>query len=110
MTVRKIVRRVVGVTLEGRAARAPARTAQVRVKPAGKTVDEFCAAWDISRGTYDKWKKLGRGPVELQPGGPGGRVIITPASEAEWQRRHTGLDVAAESAEDAAATDISVIT
>jgi hypothetical protein len=66
---------------------------------AGKSIVEFCQAWGISRRTYDNWQRKGLGPAVVQPGGPGGRAIITPQSEEAWARRHTAIAGIIEAAE-----------
>lgn len=53
------------------------------VSRAGKSPAEFCAAYGISRSTFEDWRRRGLGPAELQPI-PGGRIIITEAAEAAW--------------------------
>jgi hypothetical protein len=58
-------------------------------KRAGKSVTEFCCAYDVSRSTVANWDKQGVGPAWTQPAGPGGRKILTQENEEEWQRRHT---------------------
>jgi hypothetical protein len=65
----------------------------------GKTVDEFCAAYDVSPATFYRWKLQGNAPAVWQPGGPGGRQIITPESEDAWKRAHTALAAAIDAAE-----------
>ena len=57
---------------------------------AGKSVAEFCAAYNISRSTFDNWQRRGVGPAVLQPI-PGGRKIITNAAEEAWLRERAGL-------------------
>jgi hypothetical protein len=66
---------------------------------AGKSISEFCQAWNISRRTFDNWRKRGLAPGVVQPGGPGGRAIITPQSEEAWARRHTTIAGIIEAAE-----------
>ena len=52
---------------------------------AGKSVAEFCVAYNICRSTFDNWQRHGVGPVVLQPI-PGGRKLITNAAEEAWLR------------------------
>ena len=55
------------------------------VGQAAFTIDQFCTRNKISRaGLYNLWKE-GRGPRVMQPC-PGGKVTISPAAEADWQR------------------------
>jgi hypothetical protein len=70
-----------------------------KVNRAGKTIAEFCSDWDIGRATFYLWKKQGLAPAVTQPAGPGGRVIITPESEAQWKARHTARTTAIDAAE-----------
>jgi hypothetical protein len=71
-------------------------SAGTRAAPrAGKNVAEFCAAYDISRSTFDNWQRRGVGPVVLQPV-PGGRKLITDIAEKAWLRERAGLNPAAE--------------
>ena len=52
----------------------------------GWTIAEWCSRWRISRGTYYKLRRKGRGPqILLIESGP----RITPAADAEWQRQQT---------------------
>jgi hypothetical protein len=61
-------------------------------RPQGAPIDRdpsvagFCARKGISRATYINNRKRGRGPREIQPM-PGGRIVITPEAEAEWENR-----------------------
>jgi len=57
---------------------------------AAQTLDQFCEKWDISRSTYEGWRKAGRAPAELQPMGPGGRIFITAEAERAWVAARTG--------------------
>jgi len=77
-----------------------ARPAVSKPKRLGKSVDEFCRAYGISRSTFENWRRCDPplGPVELQPI-PGGRIIITEEAEAEWKKRHTAIAHAIEAAE-----------
>ena len=55
-----------------------------------KTIPEWCKARRLSRSTYHKLKKLGRGPKELEI--PGTRIKrITPEADAEWEARMAEL-------------------
>jgi hypothetical protein len=65
----------------------------------GKTITQFCRDWDIGKATFYLWKKQGLAPAVTQPAGPGGRALITPASEAAWAARHTTLAAAIDAAE-----------
>jgi predicted DNA-binding transcriptional regulator AlpA len=49
-----------------------------------KTIAEFCASHGISRGTYYRLKREGRGPEELRLGPQLPR--ITAAAEEAWLR------------------------
>jgi hypothetical protein len=60
----------------------------------GKSPQEFCDSYGISRSTYEQWQRDGVGPVVLQPGGPGTRVIITEIAEREWLAKATSLAAA----------------
>jgi hypothetical protein len=55
----------------------------------GKTIEQWCDSYGWSRATWNRAQDAGTGPAIIQPSGPGGRVIVTPESEAEWIRRHT---------------------
>jgi hypothetical protein len=71
-------------------ARARNKARRVRKDPAcGKTPDQFCDTWGISRSTWNNWQKRRTGPAVTQPAGPRGRQIITPEAEAEWARQYT---------------------
>jgi hypothetical protein len=71
---------------------------QPPVKRAGKTVSEFCAAYHITRRTFELWQRKGIGPQVVQPAA-NGRIIITEQAEAKWvrkrerkhERKHTAL-------------------
>jgi transposase-like protein len=65
-----------------------------KIQRAGKSISEFCRDYDIGRATFYLWRKQGLAPAVLQPGGRGGRVIITPESEDAWKARHTALAAA----------------
>jgi hypothetical protein len=65
---------------------------------AGKTIAEFCAAYTISRSTFENWRRKGIGPAVLQPGGRGGRGIITAEAEDAWKRVHSGMAAIIEAA------------
>jgi len=69
------------------------------VARAGKSIREFCAAYNVSRGTFYAWQKAGVGPALLQPSGPRGRVIIPTESEIAWRERHTALAAVIEAGE-----------
>jgi hypothetical protein len=69
-----------------------------KINSAGKSISEFCRAYDIGRATFYNWKKLGLAPAVVQPAGPGGWQIITPEAEAAWKARHTALAAAIEAA------------
>jgi hypothetical protein len=59
-------------------------------KNRAKTIPEWCKARRLSRSTYHKLKKLGRGPKELEI--PGTRIKrITPEADAEWEARMAEL-------------------
>jgi hypothetical protein len=73
----------------GSSAKAPA------VSLAGKSVTEFCASYQISRSTFEAWRRAGLGPAELQPI-KGGRILITTEAEREWKLKHTALAAVAE--------------
>jgi hypothetical protein len=79
-------------------------------KRLGKSVDEFCAAYGISRSTFETWRRARPplGPAELQPI-PGGRIIITEEAEAAWKERHTAIANTITAAAAAAATSTSAI-
>ena len=49
-------------------------------------VPEFCAAHQISRGTFYNWLRDGTGPKILKVGGS---TRITPEAVAEWRARST---------------------
>jgi hypothetical protein len=79
-----------------RKARAKARAKALAEEPRkGKSVAEFCAAWGVSRSTFEEWRrrKPPLGPAELQPI-PGGRIIITEQAEAEWAAQRTAQPAA----------------
>jgi hypothetical protein len=81
----------------GRKSKRQKKAAQRERNPAtavGKTITQFCRDWDIGNATYYLWRKQGRAPAVTQPAGPGGRALITPASEAAWAARHTTLATA----------------
>jgi hypothetical protein len=63
------------------------------VPRAGKSPAEFCAAYGISRSTFEDWRRRGLGPAELQPI-PGGRIIITEEAETAWKAKATSLAAA----------------
>jgi hypothetical protein len=64
------------------------RRAEQAIERAGKSIDEFCAAYGFSRSTYNNYRKHDVGPAETRMVAHG-RVIITPESEAAWKLRHT---------------------
>lgn len=50
------------------------------------SIDEFCAAENISRSTFFKMKNAGNGPKEMRL--PGSSIVrISPAARREWHRR-----------------------
>ena len=59
-------------------------------KRLGKSVDEFCAAYGVSRSTFETWRRQGLGPAEIQPV-KGGRIIISEEAEAQWKAKFTTL-------------------
>jgi hypothetical protein len=67
-------------------------------KRAGKSVAEFCAAYGISRSTFENWARKGVGPAIMQPM-PGGRKLITQEAEDQWKRTHTAITTAINAAE-----------
>jgi hypothetical protein len=62
-----------------------------KLKRASKSVSEFCAAYHITRRTFEHWVKKGIGPAVTQPAGRNGRIIITAEAEDAWKRAHTAL-------------------
>jgi transposase-like protein len=63
---------------------------RVSPKRSGKSIAEFCAAYGISRSTFESWRRKGLGPNEIQLV-PKGRVIITEEAEEIWKNKHTIL-------------------
>jgi hypothetical protein len=79
-----------------RKAREKARKEALARQPRkGKSVAQFCAAYNISRSTFEEWRrrKPPLGPAELQPI-PGGRIIITEQAEADWAAQRTAQPAA----------------
>jgi hypothetical protein len=68
----------------------PAPIARAGVSPA-----EFCERYGISRKTFERWRRLGLGPAEVQPI-PGGRIFISEQAEKEWLARHTAMAAVAD--------------
>jgi hypothetical protein len=60
---------------------------RVRKPTAGKTIDQFCEKWGISRSTFNSWRKKKKTPAVLQPI-PGGLATITDEAEEIWQREN----------------------
>lgn len=51
------------------------------------TIDETCAAYRVSKATFERWKedaRTGLRGVLLQPGGPGTRVLVPVAAFERW--------------------------
>jgi hypothetical protein len=67
-----------------------ARSSLPKVKRLGKSVGEFCASYGVSRSTYETWRRLGVGPMEIQPI-KGGRVLITQEAEDAWKAKHSNI-------------------
>jgi predicted DNA-binding transcriptional regulator AlpA len=64
--------------------RAANREKFPKVKRIGLSIDELCAAADISRSFYERMKRQGKGPKEMRLGK---KVIrISPAAAEEWVR------------------------
>ena len=59
---------------------------EIRLKDAW-SVDEFCKLHSISRPTFFNYLHRGVGPAIRQPGGPGGRILITREARDKWMRR-----------------------
>jgi hypothetical protein len=59
----------------------------------GKSPAEFCATWNVSRSTFEEWKRRGIGPALIQPI-KGGRIIISEDAEREWAAKATTLAAA----------------
>jgi hypothetical protein len=57
----------------------------------GETPAQWCLRRGYSRSTWNYWRKLKppRTPAVIQPGGPGGRMLITPAADAAWEAANT---------------------
>jgi hypothetical protein len=53
------------------------------------TVGGFCRRKNISRSTWNNWRRQGLTPDTVQPAGRGGKHIITPEAEAAWDQKHT---------------------
>jgi hypothetical protein len=66
------------------------RSTVPKPKRLGKSVQEFCLAYGISRSTFEVWRRRGLGPDEVQPI-PGGRILITEESENAWKAKHSGI-------------------
>ena len=49
----------------------------------GKTIDEWCKDYNVSRGTFYNLKRLGKAPRLLRLNGG---YRITPEADAEWRR------------------------
>jgi hypothetical protein len=62
------------------------------------SVAGFCSRKGISRATYYNLRKRGCGPREVQPV-PGGRIVITPEAERDWEKRFSKPAAAAAPAE-----------
>jgi hypothetical protein len=62
-------------------------------KRAGRSIQEFCNSWGVSRATFDNWRRRGLAPKLVQPI-PRGRVLITQEAESEWVARHASLATA----------------
>jgi hypothetical protein len=67
-----------------------ARPVVSKPKRLGKSVDEFCSAYGVSRSTFETWRRQGLGPAEIQPV-RGGRIIISEEAEAQWKAKFTTL-------------------
>jgi hypothetical protein len=61
------------------------------VPPAGLSPAQFCRRYQISRSTFEAWRRAGCGPAELQPQGKGGHIRITEQAEREWLQRRTAF-------------------
>ncbi|HXH53538.1 MAG TPA: hypothetical protein VNH53_08950 [Sphingomicrobium sp.] len=53
------------------------------MEPTTYSIEQFCTAHGISRGTYFNLKKIGLGPREMHVGS---RVIISREAAADWRR------------------------
>jgi hypothetical protein len=61
------------------------------VERAAYSVDDFCRAHDISRGTYYNLKAAGIGPRELRIGS---KILITVEAAAKWRREREAATAA----------------
>ena len=50
--------------------------------PLGRTINAWCAGYDISRSKYESMKRKGTGPRELRDEGI---IRITAEADAEWR-------------------------
>ena len=66
---------------------------------ASKSVAEFCAAYHITRRTFEHWVQKGIGPAITQPAGRYGRIVITAESEDAWKAKHTAIAATISAAE-----------
>jgi hypothetical protein len=62
--------------------RAANREKYPKVKRIAYTIDELCVATDISRSFYERMKRAGKGPEELQLADK--TIRITPAAARKW--------------------------
>jgi len=67
-------------------------------KRLGKSVDEFRAAYGVSRSTFETWRRQGLGPAEIQPV-KGGRIIISEEAELQWKARFSAIAATISAAE-----------
>jgi hypothetical protein len=75
-----------------KATRAPHLLPEAR----GKTIEEFCRVYGLTRGTFYRWKDNGRAPALLNPSGePKGWQIITAEAEHEWRQKFSKKTAAA---------------
>ena len=62
--------------------RAANRERYPKVKRLAYSIDELCVAADISRSFYERMKRAGKGPEELQLAGK--TIRITPIAAKKW--------------------------
>jgi predicted site-specific integrase-resolvase len=69
--------------------RRAVKTRPVPVR-AGFSPAEFCERYGISRKTFERWRRLGLGPAEVQLI-PGGRIFISEQAEKDWLAKRTAM-------------------